>query len=461
MPTYSPNLAINLPNDGEYSGTWGQITNNNLGTLVEQSISGYVTQGITDGADTVITIPLGATGVARNMYIEGTGNLTAQRNLVVPTLNKKLYLFFNNTTNNQSVQVKTSGGTGVVVANGARAFLVCDGVNVQPAATFFGAVDINGGTIDGTPIGATTPSTGSFTTVNVTGATPLPANGLYLPSANTLGMTTNSIQRATIDVNGKMTVIAPTSAGSSLVINAFANDTVNAIQLPTRGSMINFARSADGSLALYVGSRSGSSNISLYNAGGVSSEFEVTGGGFNFYVNSVVHGAMDSAGRWTIGPPNSGVALTIQANPTGSYTWISATTSGYIVASTMNDAGYTLGHNSSARTFELQTNSTTRISIAGGGNVTINAPTAGAPLTVSSSGVQTAVVADASGATGSALRLVLAAANSRAIETSTGANTGAAVPTLSANKPGGANGVFHWMFVVIGGTGGYIPVFGA
>ena len=77
--TYSTNLALELIGTGDQSGTWGTTTNTNLGTLIEQAISGYVTQAITDGADTTITIPNGATGVARNMYLElgGVGGALA------------------------------------------------------------------------------------------------------------------------------------------------------------------------------------------------------------------------------------------------------------------------------------------------------------------------------------------------------------------------------------------------
>ena len=103
--TYSTNLAIELMATGENSGTWGAKTNANLGTLIEQAISGYVTQAITDGsgANTTITIPNGATGVARNMTIEMTGALTfATCSLIVPA-NKKLYFIYNNTTGGHPV----------------------------------------------------------------------------------------------------------------------------------------------------------------------------------------------------------------------------------------------------------------------------------------------------------------------------------------------------------------------
>ena len=111
--TYSTNLAIELIGAGEQAGNWGSTTNSNLGTLIEQAISGYVTQAVSTGTDTTITIPNGATGVARNMFIELTGTGGASTNLIVPA-NKKLYFIYNNATSGQ-VTVKVSGQTGVSV----------------------------------------------------------------------------------------------------------------------------------------------------------------------------------------------------------------------------------------------------------------------------------------------------------------------------------------------------------
>jgi hypothetical protein len=133
--TYSSNLALELIGAGEQAGNWGSTTNTNLGTLVEQAISGYTTQAITDGADTVITIPNGASGVARNMTIECTGALTGARNLVVPA-NRKLYFIYNNTSGGYAVTVKVSGQTGVSVPNGAKVTLVCNGTDIVAANNF-------------------------------------------------------------------------------------------------------------------------------------------------------------------------------------------------------------------------------------------------------------------------------------------------------------------------------------
>jgi hypothetical protein len=133
--TYSTNLAIELIGTGDQAGSWGLSTNNNLGTLIEEAISGYATQVITDGADTVITIPNGASGVARNMFIECTGTLTAARNLIVPA-NKKLYFIYNNTVGGFAVTVKVSGQTGISVPNGAKIALVSNGTDIVAATNY-------------------------------------------------------------------------------------------------------------------------------------------------------------------------------------------------------------------------------------------------------------------------------------------------------------------------------------
>jgi len=140
--TYSPNLALTLIGTGDQAGAWGNTTNVNLGTLLEQAISGYVTQTIADVGDTTITIPNGATGVARNMAIECTGALTAGRNLLVPN-NKKLYVIYNNTTGGYAVTVKVAGQTGVSVPNGKKMLLVCDGTDIVNAINYLSGTATN------------------------------------------------------------------------------------------------------------------------------------------------------------------------------------------------------------------------------------------------------------------------------------------------------------------------------
>ena len=136
MSTYSTNLALELIATGDQSGTWGNTTNTNLGTLIEQAISGYVTYSCSGGTDT-ITIPAGASGTARNMYIELTG--TGGGTVLVPS-NKKLYFFYNNTAS--AITVKVSGQTGVSIPAAAKVSLVSNGTDVITALNYFPSVTL-------------------------------------------------------------------------------------------------------------------------------------------------------------------------------------------------------------------------------------------------------------------------------------------------------------------------------
>jgi hypothetical protein len=147
--TYSTNLALELIGTGEQSGTWGTTTNTNLGTLLEQAISGYVTQAITDGsgANTTITIPNGTTGVARNMFIEMTGALSFSTTSLIVPANKKMYFVFNNTSGGFAVTVKVSGQTGILVPNGKKVVLTCNGTDIVEAHTAIVGNATMGGTL--------------------------------------------------------------------------------------------------------------------------------------------------------------------------------------------------------------------------------------------------------------------------------------------------------------------------
>ena len=194
--TYSTNLAIELMGAGEQAGNWGSTTNTNLGTLIEEAISGVVTQAMAD-ADQTITIPNGATGVARNMFIECTGALTAARNLIVPT-NKKLYFISNATTGGFAITVKVSGQTGVSVPAAAKIVLVMNsaGTDIVTATNYMASATLPSATLSsptmtGTPIAPTaspgTNTTQVATTAFVTAglAAAYPVGAIFLSTVST------------------------------------------------------------------------------------------------------------------------------------------------------------------------------------------------------------------------------------------------------------------------------------
>lgn len=129
MPSsYTQSLRFILPVTGELTGAWGDAVNAGLTELVEDAIAG--TAAIAMGnANVTLSVANEAADQARNMFLNLTGANTAQRDVIVPAVSK-LYFVYNGTTGGFGVQVKTSGGSGVVVANGQRMALYCDGTNV-------------------------------------------------------------------------------------------------------------------------------------------------------------------------------------------------------------------------------------------------------------------------------------------------------------------------------------------
>lgn len=89
------------------------------------------------------------------------------------------------------------GGTGSTTQSGARTNLGLGTVAVQDADT----VAFTGGTIDGVTIGATTPAAATLTKLTLTGST-IATNGIYLPAANTVGISSNSLDVARFASSG-------------------------------------------------------------------------------------------------------------------------------------------------------------------------------------------------------------------------------------------------------------------
>ena len=129
--TYSA-LKIQLMTTGENSGTWGNVTNVNLGTALEEAIVGSADVTFSSADVTLTLTDSNASQEARNLRLNLTGTISSPQNLVVPAI-EKVYIVNNGLT--QAVTVKNSTGTGIAVPAGKTMWVYNNGTNVVDAVT--------------------------------------------------------------------------------------------------------------------------------------------------------------------------------------------------------------------------------------------------------------------------------------------------------------------------------------
>ena len=129
--TYSA-LKIQLMATGENSGTWGNVTNVNLGTALEEAIVGSADVTFSSADVTLTLTDSNASQEARNLRLNLTGTISSPQNLVVPAI-EKVYIVNNGLT--QVVTVKNSTGTGIAVPAGKTMWVYNNGTNVVDAVT--------------------------------------------------------------------------------------------------------------------------------------------------------------------------------------------------------------------------------------------------------------------------------------------------------------------------------------
>ena len=250
MPsTYSP-LKIQLMATGENNTTWGDVTNQNLGTALEEAIVGSADVTFSSGNVTLTLTDTNATQTARNMRLRCTGTTGGSaRNLVVPSIEKP-YIVKNDCAD--SIVVKTAAGTGVTVIAGATMWVYSDGVNVVDVVSHVTSLTSYNVT-------STNVSGINVTAINLT-ATNLTATDLIATGAAAVNFTATNVFSSGLDANNSINdsgTIAATSPGfRSIPQNAQTSaytlaltDAGKHISITTGGVIIP----ANGSVAFPVG----------------------------------------------------------------------------------------------------------------------------------------------------------------------------------------------------------------
>ena len=147
VTAYSPILKLALPVQGELSGTWGDVVNDNITSMVEQAIAGRAVIDTWTTNSHTLTTANGTTSESRCAMLELTDTgtaLTGAGEVICPTASK-IYIVKN--AAGQNITVKTAAGTGILVPNGRTTFLFCDGTNVVEAMTHTTSMQLGTSTV--------------------------------------------------------------------------------------------------------------------------------------------------------------------------------------------------------------------------------------------------------------------------------------------------------------------------
>ena len=218
--TYS-NLKLQLMATGENLATWGNVTNVNLGTALEEAVVGSADVTFASGNVTLTLSNANTTQTARNLrlnLIGTTGGST--RNLVVPSI-EKVYIV--NNTCADSVVVKTSAGTGITVPTGKTMWVYNDGTNVVDSTTHLTSLTL------GTPLALTSGGVGSNTASGARSNLSAAQSGTNT-DITSLQPLAYAVETATVvgsGLSGTLTIDAITQSVLYYTSNASANWTVN------------------------------------------------------------------------------------------------------------------------------------------------------------------------------------------------------------------------------------------
>lgn len=135
--TYSQ-LKFELIGTGDQAGTWGATTNTNLGTAIQEAITGNATVTFASSNAAIALTDTNATQTARNLRLVLGGTITNAQTLFVPAISKQ-YLITNNLSNSVVISNGSNAsptGTTVTIPAGKSMGIFNDGVNIAETRNY-------------------------------------------------------------------------------------------------------------------------------------------------------------------------------------------------------------------------------------------------------------------------------------------------------------------------------------
>jgi hypothetical protein len=306
---YTNLLGFALPTTGELSGTWGQVVNDSITELVEDSIAGSATASVTSGDWTLTTTGSGASNQARCAILIPTGSPGTTRNIIAPS-SSKAYIVDNQSDG--AVVVKGSATSGTSIAAGARAVVAWNGsdfVTISTSATD-GVSTISFGST------GLTPSTGTSGAVTVGGTLAVGSGGT---GATTLtdGNVLFGSGGSAVDASSLLSKSAAVTSGTYVKSIGYA-DTV--VALGNTGTAINLDVVSGG---VFTATLTGSATITL--------RYPVASGSSSFVLILTNDGTAGRTVAWAGGSflwPNGAASLSRTTTANATDVWVFFTPNG-------------------------------------------------------------------------------------------------------------------------------------
>jgi hypothetical protein len=200
---------------GENSGTWGNVTNANLGDAIEQALVETATVTFASANVTLTLSDSNSKQDARALRLNLTGTTGGARDLIVPAIQKP-YLVNNGTAD--TITVKVSGQTGIAVPASKSMLLYNNGTDVVLAFNRVVA-DLVGNGSQITAMNASEITTGSLNNARTSASSSNGASTIVARDASG-NFTTNNI---TVTNLGVTTVNATTVNATGAVIDSIGN----------------------------------------------------------------------------------------------------------------------------------------------------------------------------------------------------------------------------------------------
>jgi len=228
--TYS-NLKIQLMATGENSGTWGNVTNDNLGVAIEEAIVGSENVTFASGTVTLTLTNTNASQTARNLRLNLVGTSGGAQNLIVPAI-EKVYIINNGCAD--TITVKNTTGTGIAVPAGKTMYVYNDGTNVVDAVTHLTSLTL--ATALPVASGGTGSNTATFSGANITS---LNASSISSGTLDAGRLPTTGVNAETITVGTLAVARGGTGASTLTAENVIIGNTTGAVKFVAPGTSGN------------------------------------------------------------------------------------------------------------------------------------------------------------------------------------------------------------------------------